>query len=84
VAEELLRAEGSRTSGTSRKRACRNPQSGGVWRGAITVGSLGPVLIQIDEGDPLVLLAGVHVGCFVLFATESVRTIRDLKGRPWA
>ena len=29
----------------------------------------------------LVLLAGVHVGCFVLFATESVRTVRDLKGK---
>jgi NitT/TauT family transport system substrate-binding protein len=27
------------------------------------------------------LLAGVHVGCFELFATGGVRTVRDLKGR---
>jgi NitT/TauT family transport system substrate-binding protein len=28
-----------------------------------------------------VLLGGIHAGCFELFGTERVRTIRDLKGR---
>jgi NitT/TauT family transport system substrate-binding protein len=36
---------------------------------------------QIDAGAPVVLLAGVHVGCFELFGHERVRTIRDLKGK---
>jgi len=82
VAEELLRAEGFTdvryVQKAGRVESLKAVASGEV---PITVGSLGPILIQIDEGDPLVLLAGVHVGCFVLFATESVRTIRDLKGK---
>ena len=38
-------------------------------------------LLQLDAGDPIVLLTGVHSGCFELFATSQVRSIRDLKGR---
>jgi NitT/TauT family transport system substrate-binding protein len=40
-----------------------------------------PFIIQVDVGAPVVLLAGVHVGCFELFGTEQVRAIRDLKGK---
>src|SRR5215510_8531830 len=40
-----------------------------------------PFLLQLEAGDPLVLLAGVHVGCMELFGTERVRAIRDLKGK---
>jgi NitT/TauT family transport system substrate-binding protein len=40
-----------------------------------------PVILRIDTGKPLVLLAGLHVGCFELFGNERVRTIRDLKGK---
>src|SRR5438067_6399631 len=35
----------------------------------------------IDAGEPLTVLSGVHVGCFELFAKDSIRTIRDLKGK---
>ena len=35
----------------------------------------------MDSGDPITLLAGIHVGCFELFGTERVRVIRDLKGK---
>jgi NitT/TauT family transport system substrate-binding protein len=38
-------------------------------------------IIQVDAGVPIVLLGGVHVGCFELFGTERVRAIRDLKGK---
>lgn len=41
----------------------------------------GPLLIQVDAGDPIVMLAGVHIGCFELFGTDRIRAIRDLKGR---
>jgi NitT/TauT family transport system substrate-binding protein len=41
----------------------------------------GPLLTRVEAGDPLVLLAGGHVGCFELFANDQVRTIRDLKGK---
>jgi NitT/TauT family transport system substrate-binding protein len=41
----------------------------------------GPLIIRVDAGDPIVILAGVHVGCFELFGTNRVRSIRDLKGK---
>jgi NitT/TauT family transport system substrate-binding protein len=41
----------------------------------------GPLITRVDAGDPLVILAGIHVGCFQLFGGERVRTIRDLKGK---
>ena len=39
------------------------------------------LLPAIDAGEAVTVLAGVHVGCFELFANESIRTIRDLKGK---
>ena len=35
----------------------------------------------IDGGAPIVILAGVHVGCYELFAAEGVRGITELKGK---
>jgi NitT/TauT family transport system substrate-binding protein len=40
-----------------------------------------PLVRAIDMGAPIVVLAGVHAGCFELFANENVRTIKDLKGK---
>jgi NitT/TauT family transport system substrate-binding protein len=40
-----------------------------------------PLLIPIDAGDQIVILGGVHVGCFELFGNERIRTIVDLKGK---
>jgi NitT/TauT family transport system substrate-binding protein len=42
---------------------------------------LGPFLLHLDEGAPLVILSGGHVGCLELFAHEPIRSVRDLKGR---
>lgn len=41
----------------------------------------GPLIIQVDAGAPIVLLAGIHVGCYELFGTDRVQAIRDLKGK---
>jgi NitT/TauT family transport system substrate-binding protein len=45
-------------------------------------------IVPIDAGAPMVMLAGVHAGCFELVARESIRSVSDLKGRnvglPWA
>jgi NitT/TauT family transport system substrate-binding protein len=35
----------------------------------------------IDAGAPIVVLAGVHVGCYELLAKESIRSITELKGK---
>ena len=39
------------------------------------------VVSNVDAGQPITALAGVHVGCFELFAHEPIRTISDLKGK---
>jgi NitT/TauT family transport system substrate-binding protein len=80
VAEELLRAEGfadvqyvKRDYGTAKALA-----SGEV---DISMGFVTSFIVHLDTGDPLVLLGGVHVGCYELFGTDHVRAIRDLKGK---
>jgi NitT/TauT family transport system substrate-binding protein len=40
-----------------------------------------PSIVAIDQGAPITIVAGVHVGCFELFAHEAIRSIRDLKGK---
>jgi NitT/TauT family transport system substrate-binding protein len=37
--------------------------------------------IGIDAGDPVLLLAGAHVGCWEVFGTDRVQSIRDLRGK---
>ena len=41
----------------------------------------GQVVTQIDAGDPLVVLAGIHVGCYELFGSDRIRSVGDLKGK---
>jgi len=38
-------------------------------------------ITNVDAGDPIVILGGVHAGCLELFGGPRVRTIRDLKGK---
>jgi NitT/TauT family transport system substrate-binding protein len=40
-----------------------------------------PLMIRVEAGEPIVMLGGVHVGCYELFGTNKVRAIRDLKGK---
>jgi NitT/TauT family transport system substrate-binding protein len=39
------------------------------------------LVFRLYEGLPITALAGVHTGCFELFAHEPIRTISDLKGK---
>src|SRR5262249_43483305 len=82
VAADLLRTEGfnevSYIQTPTGVEASRAVASGDA---DFTIIFSAPVLLTIDAGAPVVLLGGVHVGCFELFATERVRTIRDLKGK---
>jgi NitT/TauT family transport system substrate-binding protein len=86
VAEALLKAEGF----TDVQYVA--VESGG--RGADLTGSalasgqvdlsmqfIGPSVLQVDAGDPIVLLGGVQIGCYEVFGTDRVRAIRDLKGK---
>ena len=74
VAEELLRAEGFTTVEYVRREP-QVPSAVLMAKGEIDLSfGLGPNFIRrADEGDPVVLLAGGHVGCFELFGTRRVR-----------
>jgi NitT/TauT family transport system substrate-binding protein len=82
VAEELLQAEGFtdiRYAEESRLSVRMSMLATGASDLEVTF--VGPFVTRLDAGDPTVILAGAHVGCFELFGTERVRTIRDLKGK---
>jgi NitT/TauT family transport system substrate-binding protein len=82
IAEELLRAEGFADI-----RYVSAP--GGVAAAEVTTRGeadflltfAAPLLIPMDAGEPLTVIAGAHVGCFELFANDAVHRIADLKGR---
>ena len=40
-----------------------------------------PSIVAIDSGQPITILAGVHVGCFELFAHDGINSILDLKDK---
>ena len=48
---------------------------------SISASDPGMVVFRLDAGVPVTALAGVHSGCFELFAHEPIRTISDLKGK---
>ena len=81
VADELLRSEGF----TEIQYVMRTPaaMAEAIGRGQVDLSlHFAALLIPgIDAGEAVTVLAGVHVGCFELFANEQIRTIRDLKGK---
>ena len=96
AAEELLKGEGfvdveyvSSFSDSSRSIGDRTSMmDGGPSRDLVAAGladihtaMVGSLVASIDAGDPLLVLSGIHAGCFQLFGTDRIRSIKDLKDR---
>jgi NitT/TauT family transport system substrate-binding protein len=82
VAEDLLRGEGFSDVRYIKKdgpRAIADALASGEAN--INMHFSGPLILRLDAGAPITILAGVHPGCYELFATERVRTLSDLKGK---
>jgi NitT/TauT family transport system substrate-binding protein len=79
--EELLRAEGFNEIQYVEVSPIDIPRA--IGRGEADFSTtLAVDLIQaIDAGAPIVGLAGVHVGCYELFAKPSVRRLTELQGK---
>jgi NitT/TauT family transport system substrate-binding protein len=82
IAEELLRAEGfadihyvSAPGGVASAEVTARGEADFVLNFAA------PLLIPMDAGQPLTVIAGAHVGCFELYANDTVHRIADLKGK---
>ena len=81
IAEELLRLDGF-TDVQYLPLGTRNgPDALADGRADIAMWDIPGLIPHLDAGRPMVVLAGVHAGCYELFASERVRTIRDLKGK---
>jgi len=82
VTQELLKTEGF-TAAQPIKRTAGVDGTAAVAAGEadVTMTAAPSLIARIDAGDPLVVLGGIHVGCFELFATERIRSLRDLKGK---
>ena len=39
------------------------------------------LIVRLDRGEPITILAGGHPGCYELFTARPLRTLRDLKGK---
>jgi NitT/TauT family transport system substrate-binding protein len=80
IAEDLLRAEGF-----TNIRYVESP--GGLattWDGEDFSLTPAPVIVfHLDTEAPITTLAGVHGGCYELFAHEPIQTISDLATCTW-
>jgi NitT/TauT family transport system substrate-binding protein len=82
VAEELLKAEGFTEVQYVRKEGPYDIAdalaSGEV---DINLHFSARLVVRLDHGDPIVILAGVHPGCFELFTARPLRSLTELKGK---
>jgi NitT/TauT family transport system substrate-binding protein len=82
MTEELLRSEGFTDVSYIAPQGSSDATDAVAVRDAdITMQYVGPSIMQIDAGQPIVVLAGIQPGCFELFGTDRVHSIRDLKGK---
>ena len=82
VAEEFLRAEGftdvqyvKGVGDTSDEKMVGDGEADFV------AGFAGRHVFALDAGNPIVVLTGLHTGCYELYGTDRIRSIRDLKGK---
>jgi NitT/TauT family transport system substrate-binding protein len=82
VAEELLHLEGFADVRYVVSDAGIG-QSKAIARGEVdfSLNFVAPLVIPIDAGDAISIIAGVHSGCFELFGNERIRSVADLKGK---
>jgi NitT/TauT family transport system substrate-binding protein len=82
IADELLRTEGF-TDIRSVPTAAGFTFAQMAGRGEIDFGTsfAASVVFHLDAGVPVTALAGVHSGCYELFAHEPIQTVGDLKGK---
>jgi NitT/TauT family transport system substrate-binding protein len=82
MAEDLLKAEGFTEVRAVATQAATRTYSG-LARDEFDLGMHTPGLLTawLDAGYPIVILAGIHTGCYELFGTRPVHTMRDLQGK---
>ena len=82
LAEELLRMEGFTEIAYLKRHADETvPDALREGRADLTATNAPSLMLALDSGQPIKVIAGMHVGCFELFGNDRVNAIRDLKGK---
>jgi NitT/TauT family transport system substrate-binding protein len=81
LAEELLRLEGFSEIEYVELEQNTAPDLLMTNRADISIYVPPSLLPDLDADKPVIALAGLHGGCYELFANERIRAIRDLKGK---
>jgi NitT/TauT family transport system substrate-binding protein len=82
VADDLLHAEGfSDVQYVRNAGGFASPQMAARGEIDFAVSFAASVVFHLDAGVPVTALAGLHSGCYELFAREPLQTIADLKGK---
>ena len=81
TAEQLLRDEGFTEIAYVEAPRHEFPQAFGDGRVDFSVTFIVNHIQAIDRGVPITILAGVHAGCYELFAREGIDSITELKGK---
>ena len=87
VAPEYMAEPIFATEGFTDVQYLNEPRLGEIYRrlaagdADIMVAFVANFVHQVDAGAPIVMLAGIHPGCYELFTTGGIRSVKDLKGR---
>jgi NitT/TauT family transport system substrate-binding protein len=82
VAEDLLRSEGfADVQYVPQPDLTASEHALAAGEADLNVNYALRLVVRLDAGDPVVVLAGVHTGCIEIFGSDHVRSIRDLKGK---
>ena len=82
VAEELLRGEGfTEVVYLTKEGPYDIAQALASGEADMNLHFSARLIVSLDRGEPITILAGVHPGCYELFTAQPLRTLRDLKGR---
>ena len=81
IAEDLLRAEGFSEVEYIKQDRVRGASAIAEGLADITLWDVFATLPVMDVGKPVVVLAGIHAGCWELFANGRVDELSNLKGK---
>jgi NitT/TauT family transport system substrate-binding protein len=81
VAEELLRLEGFTQIDYVNDNDADPSSLLYEGKADLTMDAATAIIPSIDAGKPIVVLAGIHGGCWELFGNAEVRSLRDLKNK---
>ncbi len=82
VADDLLRAEGfTDVQYVTRPTGVDATAAVAAGEADFSISAVHALIPRIEAGDPLLILGGIHIGCFELFGSDRIRSMLDFRGK---